>query len=431
MAMERLKQQLTKAGQEHLSREEILKILEERTLAAQHELACQRDAGSEVLGYLASHGGVATRRAVAANSAAPPNVNQILCDDEDDDVRAELACKIARLMPDLTCEETLELRLITIAMLEKLARDQQPRVRAILAEEIKNLDCVPKSLVNILARDIEEIVAAPILEYSPLLSDTDLIEIIAGAKADCALTAIARRRPLGSDVADVIVSSLDISAVAALLANPQARIREQTLDRLVETAENIGALHEPLTLRTDLSERTIRRLAGFVGTALLESLTARHKLGDDTRLYLNRRLRARLQDGEDRDSGAAQTALQVAAVAQDGLLNGDFVEAAAEAGNKEAVIAALAALARTPTTTVRRILDSRSAKAVIALVWRARLSMRVAFMIQNFVMKLVATESLPARDGKDFPLSEAEMRWQLDYFGVAESDDETKPASEM
>ena len=74
--MERLKQQLTKAGQQHLSREEILQILEERTHAAQHELAAQSDAGSDVLGYLARHGGVATRRAVAANSAAPPNVNR-------------------------------------------------------------------------------------------------------------------------------------------------------------------------------------------------------------------------------------------------------------------------------------------------------------------------------------------------------------------
>ncbi len=431
MAMERLKQQLTKAGQEQLSREDILKILEERSLAAQHELACQRDASSEVLGYLARHGGVATRRAVAANSAAPSSANQILCDDEDDDVRAELARKIARLMPDLAREDTLELRAITIAMLEKLARDQQPRVRAILAEEIKNLDCVPKSLIDTLARDIEEVVAGPILEYSPLLSDVDLIEIIAGAKADRALAAIARRRPLSSDIADAIAGSLDISAVATLLANPHAEIREQTLDRLVETAEHISALHEPLTLRTDLSERTIRRIAAFVGTALLESLTARHNLGDDTRLYLNRRLRARLQSGEDRDSGAAQTVEQVVAIAQDGLLNGEFVEAAAEARNKEAVIAALAGLAQTPTTTVRRMLDSRSAKAIIALVWRAGLGMRVAFTIENHVMKLAATESLPARDGKDFPLSEDEMRWQLDYFGVTAPAIATSPASEM
>ena len=260
---------------------------------------------------------------------------------------------------------------------------------------------------------------------------SDLIEIIAGAKAECALSAIARRKPLGSDVAEVIVSSLDIPAVAALLANPHARIREQTLDHLVETAENIDALHEPLTLRTDLSERTIRRLAAFVGTAVLESLAARHGLGDDIRLYLNRRIRARLRDGEDRNSATAEIVQEVVAIAEDGLLNGEFIEGAAEAGNKEAVIAGLAALAHTPTTNVRRILDSRSAKAIIALVWSAGLSMRIAFVIQNCVMKLVAGESIAARGGRDFPLTADEMCWQLDYFGVAPPADGTKPASEM
>ena len=121
-------------------------------------------------------------------SRRPHTPTGLLGDDEDDDVRAELARKIARLMPDLSREEAVHVRDIAIEMLEKLARDQAPRVRAILAEEIKRLDCVPKTVVDRLAHDVEQIVAAPILEYSPLLSDVDLIEIIAGATAECALT---------------------------------------------------------------------------------------------------------------------------------------------------------------------------------------------------------------------------------------------------
>ena len=99
-------------------------------------------------------------------------------------------------------------------------------------------------------------------------------------------------------------------------------------------------------------------------------------------------------------------------------LNGEFVEQVAEGGNKEAVIVALATLARVPPQTVRRIIDARSAKAIIALIWRARLSMRVAFKIQVFVMRLAPNEWLAARGGKDFPLSEDEIRWQLNYFDV-------------
>jgi uncharacterized protein (DUF2336 family) len=416
--MRELKQELAAAAQANLSRDEILKILEERTQAAQHELARQTDAGADVLGYLAVHGLAATRRAVAANFAAPEHANRLLSDDEDDDVRAELARKIVRLMPDLSREEAVHVRDIAIELLEKLARDQTPRVRAILSEEIKHLVCVPKSVVDQLARDIEQIVATPVLEYSPLLSDADLIEIIAGAEAEHALRAIARRQPLSNDVSDVIVGSLDIPAVATLLANPHAAIREQTLDKLVETAGSIEELHAPLTLRADLSLRTIRRLASFVGTVLLESLTARSGLDEDTRIFLNRRLRTRLQEGDSRKSADMDAVQMVSLAVYGGYLDGEFVEEVAESGNKEAVIVALATLARVPPQIVRRIIDAHSAKAIIALVWRARLSMRVAFKIQAFVMRLAPSEWLAARNGKDFPLSEDEMHWQLNYFDV-------------
>ncbi|HSZ74924.1 MAG TPA: hypothetical protein VK779_08890, partial [Rhizomicrobium sp.] len=92
-----------------LSRDDILQILEERTQAAQNELAGRTDAGPDVLYYLAAKGAAAIRRAVAANSATPARANRLLADDTDDDVRAELARKIGRLMPDLAREENEKL----------------------------------------------------------------------------------------------------------------------------------------------------------------------------------------------------------------------------------------------------------------------------------------------------------------------------------
>jgi len=76
-------------------------------------------------------------------------------------------------------------------------------------------------------------------------------------------------------------------------------------------------------------------------------------------------------------------------------------------------------LARIDEGLVKRILESGSARAVTALVWRAGLSMRVAFTLQTQVMRLKGRDLLPARGGLDFPLSEDEMRWHLGYFGVA------------
>jgi len=400
-------------------RDEVLRQLEKRAREAQHELASLTDAGDDVLDFLAREGAPATRRAVAANIATPALTNRHLAEDGDDDVRAELAQKIGRLMPTLSKREAEHIRALTIETLERLAADQVPRVRAVLAEEIKRLDNVPHHIIQALARDAEAIVAVPIIEYSPLLSDADLMEIIAEGKVHGVLEAVARRRPLSAQVSDAVVSSLDIPAVAALLANPSAAVRDRTLDAIIDQAERISVWQNALAVRTDLSVRAIRRLATFVSTELIEQLAARHGLDAETQAHLNRQMRLRLDEAEG-EQPAPMTAAQddVDAAAETGTLNDAFVEAAAESGKREVVILALAKLARLSAATVRRMLLTRSAKPITALVWRAGLTMRVAFKIQRFIMKLPADELLPARNGTRYPLTDDEMRWHLSYFGV-------------
>jgi uncharacterized protein (DUF2336 family) len=399
---------------------QVLRLLEERARHAQHELAARHDAGDDVLDFLAREGAPATRQAVAANPAAPAYSNRALADDACDDVRAELARKIARLMPGLSAREADHIRALTIETLERLAADQVARVRAILAEEIKHLDCVPAHVVQALARDVETIVSVPILEYSPLLSDADLMEIIAEGKVHAVLAAIARRRPLSANVTDAVVSSLDIPAVSALLANPNAAIRERTLDAIIDQAERISVWQNALSMRADLSRRAVRRLASFVSTELIEQLARLHPLDDETKQLLNRQVRARADEGELAPSSSDAAAAEVEAASKAGKLDEAFVEEAAEASKREIVVFSLAHLARVPDRTVRRILLTRSAKPITALVWRAGLSMRAAFKIQRFVMKLPADELLPARNGIRFPLADDEMRWHLSYFGIVE-----------
>jgi hypothetical protein len=134
---------------------------------------------------------------------------------------------------------------------------------------------------------------------------------------------------------------------------------------------------------------------------------------------LNRELRTRLQDeGKAQNVAMDGAARDVAAAKAAGKLEETFVDAAANAGQRDVVILSLATLGNVPEPTVRKIFASRSAKPVTALVWHAGLSMRVAFRIQNFVMKLKAGELLPARAGVHFPMTEDEMRWHLNYFEV-------------
>lgn len=402
-----------------LSQADMLRILEEHDTAARDALASRPDAAPEVLFFLASEGSLKARRAIARNAATPAHANRLLAEDSDDDVRAELARKIGRLLPDMPDDATEKMRALTIETLERLAQDQLPRVRAILAEEIKALDCVPKNVIDLLARDVEKEVAAPILEYSPLLSDTDLMEIISSAQAHFTLAAIAQRRPLSGNISEAIATALDVPAVAALLANSSAQIREQTLEKIIDHGARITEWHLPLVLRNDLSQRAIRRIAGFVSAVLLDKLSSRDGLDQKTKSVLAKRVRARLDEPADEEvDPTAQAQSDVALLHKEGKLDDAAVEKAAEAGKREFVIAALALLARTPLETARRIIQSGTAKPAVALVWRAKLSMRVAFKVQSLVMRLKGGALLPARDGVDFPLSEDEMLWHLNYFGI-------------
>jgi len=293
-----LKRLLGKKLPEELSCEDARAILESNKQSLEEELAGRSDAEPEMLYYLAERGAPKTRRKVAANPATPAEANRFLADDADPEVRAELAQKIGRLLPDLLNSERVRVCELTLETLRRIASDQLVRVRAILASELKSLDCVPKDLILTLARDLEETVSVPVLEYSPLLSDADLLEIISSARAQSALAAVARRRGVSAELSEVIVASLDVQAVAALLANPDAHIRENTMERIVDHAQKIKDWHGPLVKRSDLSLRALRRIAGFVGVALLRELSERHGLDEEMVQYFKHCLRLRLESDD-------------------------------------------------------------------------------------------------------------------------------------
>lgn len=401
-----------------LTQADVLRVLRARDQSSE-ELARRRDIRPELLFVLASEGSVVARRAIAANPATPAHANRLLAEDEDDDVRVELARKIGRLLPELTQDQSEKLRNLTVETLECLAQDQLPRVRQMLAEEIKSLDCVPKHVIDKLARDVET-VAAPVLEYSPLLADSDLIDIITTAEARHALSAIAKRRPLSENVSDAIAEAMDIPAVAVLLTNANAKIRQQTFDKIVDHAEKIREWHQPLVLRNDLSQRAIKRIATFVSASLIEKLSDTYDLDEETQSHLRRQMKDRLdtQDTNEPESDDDSPADEVQARFRAGKLDDAYVIDAAQQGQREIVIAAIACLSDVPSDMVHRIFQSGSAKAITALVWRANLSMRTAFKIQSYLLRLPARELLHAREGVHFPLSEEEMRWHLGYFGV-------------
>jgi len=81
------------------------------------------------------------------------------------------------------------LRKMTYDVLDILVRDQVTRVRQVIAEALKDVADAPPDIIRLLAHDCEIVVAGPVLQYSPLLSDEDLLEIIGEVPIPGALAA--------------------------------------------------------------------------------------------------------------------------------------------------------------------------------------------------------------------------------------------------
>lgn len=398
--------------------------LESHALTARLTLAAETGIETEVLDFLAQDSDEDVRKLVAANPAAPHTANTRLAQDSVEAVRAELAIKIARLTPQLTGPESVQIARWAVELMETLAADAATAVRAILAEELKASMIAPRHIIQKLAHDLDEAVAGPILEYSPLLNDQDLLEIVAGARANGALTAIARRNMLSSPVADAVVETYDVPAIAALLANGSARLRQDTLDRIAERAAEHVPWHRPIVMRPGLSLRAIRRLADFVSANLLEVLERRAGLDPALKAHLRVRLKERLNADAaalDQVKDEAKAAARVAAANARGLLDQDFVMELVEEGARLAVVQALATKARVPLAIVEKMFNARSGKAITALVWRAGFNARLALKVQTLIAHVPGSQTVLPRDGDRFALMPEDMIWHLEFFGVAKS----------
>ena len=413
------------AGSPALDYEESKRLIQSRNPADRRLVAGNLQVQPEVLYFLATDPDYTVRTAVASNEATPVQADLILAKDRHEAVRADLARKISRLAPTLTQRQSDRVKEITYEVLEQLVRDQAVKVRRIVSETLKSMPDAPPEIVQFLARDMELSVAGPLLQYSPLLTDEDLLDLVRQMPIPGAVKAIAQRKGVSAAVSDEIGASEDVDAITALLSNSSAQIREETLDLLIERAPAHKAWHRPLVERPRLSDGAVKKLARFVAQNLLQSLRARSDLKLDTLKALQAIVLARLEVEGGKDEAAEGGSEEAA---QDKLMEearrlkdaGKLTESAlvdALIGGKPGLVnAGLAVLADQPLNVVEKILSSHSPKGITAIVWKAGLPMRFSVRLQSVVARIPAPQTLKPRADGGFPLSEEALAWQLGFF---------------
>ena len=283
--------------------------------------------------------------------------------------RAEATRSLARawLISDLTEGERAAAEGALLIILD----DASPLVRQAMAEVFARSVEAPAAIVQALSVD-QPSVALPILEYSPLLIDADLVDIVATGNCEMQC-AIARRIRLPASVCAAIAEVGSAPAALELIENPHAELAPFSWDRIVERHGHLAAIRESMLVLEDLPAATRAALVAKLSETLAQFVVARNWLTAD---------RAGRVASEARDRSTLNIAARSRGEDMGGLvrhlratsqLTAGLVLRALLSGNLELFAYALSELSEMPQPRVAALLQDRGAVGLNALLRRAGL----------------------------------------------------------
>lgn len=188
--------------------------------------------------------------------------------------RAEATRALARawLYSDLSADDFAA----TEGALLLLLDDPSPLVREAMADVFARAPDAPPAIIRALSCD-QPSVAAPVLEFSPLLIDADLVDTVAvsGPDSQCA---VARRVALPTPICAAIAEVGCLEACIELLDNPDAQLAQMSLDRIVDRFGHVAAIREKLLDSHELPAKTRLILVEKLSSNLARFVTARNWL---------------------------------------------------------------------------------------------------------------------------------------------------------
>lgn len=152
----------------------------------------------------------------------------------------------------------------------QLAELVEVEARIHVAKLLAPLERAPGTVVVKLANDAIE-VARPLLEFSSVLSDDDLIDIVS-RQSEAHRVAIAGRSELHDRVGQAIVEHGETASVVRLVRNSGAELDRATLEKLVERATRDAEIAADLRGRHDIDWKSLRGEIDQAAGKILQSL---------------------------------------------------------------------------------------------------------------------------------------------------------------
>lgn len=262
-------------------------------------------------------------------------------------------------------------RQLAVDIFRLMIKDAEIRVREALANNLKSNPMVPRDVALTMARDVAS-VALPVLQYSEVLTDDDLVEIIRSQDTDKQV-AIASRARVSETVSDAIVDTEKEEVVTRLVHNPGADISDGSLGRVIDSFGDREAVQEAMVSRPKLPVTIAERLVTLVSEQMKAQIAQRFELPADltTDLILQIRERAvlSLASGSS-DDDLLQLVQQLKA---NGRLTPSIVLRALCMGDLAFFEVAMAELADISILNARELIHDAGKRGLKALFDRAKL----------------------------------------------------------
>jgi uncharacterized protein (DUF2336 family) len=281
--------------------------------------------------------------------------------------RGDASAALARayLYSDMSADDRAAAEGALIMLLD----DPSPVVQGELARALAFSDEAPPAVILGLAGDQPEI-ASWVLEHSPLLLDTDLVELIAAGAATAQL-AIAKRTSLPCAASAALAEVGSAEACLVLLENPQSEIVMLSFQRIAERFGHLGAIREAMLLREDLPAAVRQALVANLSETLARFVSGRAWLEHDRAQRIAREACEKATVTLAADSPERELAPLVRHLRESGQLTAGLVLRALLSGHVEMFLAALAELCALPIRRVSSVVYDEESSGFRALFEKA------------------------------------------------------------
>jgi uncharacterized protein (DUF2336 family) len=188
-----------------------------------------------------------------------------------EDERAAVAYRLCRKIDTELSESD---RQAADEILRVMVADAAEIVRRALAVTLRASPFLPRDVALRLTADVEAI-AAPVLSFSPVLSDADLVEIVAAAEP-FRQAAIARRPEVSENVVDAIARFGDEEAVKVCAANEGAAFSDSAAVISLERFRESRGVATAFAFRKNVPAVIMEKLVSLVSAEVRRNLVERH-----------------------------------------------------------------------------------------------------------------------------------------------------------